>query len=100
MSPSNVGNFGIGLVELVLGSLFLVAGGWVISVDDGVSAVASILQCRSFGIICSGSAPWGGHVSCPVIRGRCSIVDSITSWIHRSPVRIRLGGPENVLKNL
>ncbi|KRY40492.1 hypothetical protein T01_16285 [Trichinella spiralis] len=42
MSPSNVGNFGIGLVELVLGSLFLVAGGWVISADDGVSAVASI----------------------------------------------------------
>ncbi|KRX35507.1 hypothetical protein T05_12211 [Trichinella murrelli] len=28
MSPSNVGNFGIGLVELVLRLLFLVAGGW------------------------------------------------------------------------
>ncbi|KRY45338.1 hypothetical protein T03_1252 [Trichinella britovi] len=40
MSPSNVGNFGIGLVELVLGLLFL-AGGWVISADDGVSAAAS-----------------------------------------------------------
>ncbi|KRX13089.1 hypothetical protein T07_12312 [Trichinella nelsoni] len=31
----------IGLVELVLGSLFLVAGGWMISADDGVSVVAS-----------------------------------------------------------
>ncbi|KRY24947.1 hypothetical protein T01_9044 [Trichinella spiralis] len=59
-----------------------------------------ILQCRSLGVVCSGSTPCTGHVSCPVIRGRCSIVDSITSWIHRSLVRLRLGGPENVEKSL
>ncbi|KRZ58606.1 hypothetical protein T02_7665 [Trichinella nativa] len=154
MSPSNVGNFGIGLVELVLGLLFLVAVGWVISADDGISAAASrwwawrcmvlslsisssnsiiaaslsssgmlssyladgfyvcwssakllqliypVLQCRSFGVVCSGSAPLTGHGSGRVICGRCSIAGSITSWIHRWLVRLRLGGPENVGKSL
>ncbi|KRZ49913.1 hypothetical protein T02_4933 [Trichinella nativa] len=120
MSPSNVGNFGIGMVELVLGSLFLVAGGWVISADDDVSVVASsssyladgfylswsnakllqliypILQCRSFGVVCSASAPLTGHGSGGVVCGGYLIA----GWIHRSLVRLRLGGPKNVEKSL
>ncbi|KRX69683.1 hypothetical protein T06_13118 [Trichinella sp. T6] len=119
MSPSNVGNFGIGMVELVLGSLFLVAGGWVISADDDVSAVASsssyladgfyvswssakllqliypILQCRSLGVVCSGLAPLTGHGSGRVVCGGYLIA----GWIHRSLVRLRLGGPKNVEKS-
>ncbi|KRX72351.1 hypothetical protein T06_7173 [Trichinella sp. T6] len=149
MSPSNVGNFGIGLVELVLGLLFL-AGGWVISADDGFPAAASkswawrctvlslsisslnsviaaslsssgmpssyladgfyvrwssakllqliypILQCRSLGVVCSGLTPLTGHGSGRVVcEGYL-----IAGWIHRSLVRIRLGGPENVGKSL
>ncbi|KRZ83004.1 hypothetical protein T08_607 [Trichinella sp. T8] len=41
MSPSNVGNFGIGLVELVLGSLFLVTGGRQLPAGRGLGVVWS-----------------------------------------------------------
>ncbi|KRZ33096.1 hypothetical protein T4B_10079 [Trichinella pseudospiralis] len=47
----------------------------------------------------SDSAPWTGHVSGRVVCGKCLITGCITSYIHGSLVRIRLGGPENVEKS-
>ncbi|KRX59186.1 hypothetical protein T09_14549 [Trichinella sp. T9] len=130
----------IGMVELVLVSWFLVAGGWFVEfyycrvsfflrhavqvtlarieeklccVSQGSSYLADgfyvswfsakllqliypILQCRSFGVVCSGSDPLTGHGSGRVVCGGCLIA----GWIHRSLVRLRLGGPENVGKSL
>ncbi|KRX21391.1 hypothetical protein T07_13990 [Trichinella nelsoni] len=150
MSPSKVGNFRIGRVLLGLLLLWLVAGGWAVSLDDDVSTAASrswawrcmvlslsisssnsiiaaslsssgmlssyladgfyvswssakpfqlihpIFQCRSFGVVCSGSAPLTGHGSGRVVCGGRLIAGCTAGCIHRSLVRIRLGGPENV----
>ncbi|KRX73985.1 hypothetical protein T06_7947 [Trichinella sp. T6] len=94
MSPSNVGNFGIGLVELVLGLLFLVAVGWVISADDGISAAASrwwawrcmalSLSISSSNSIIAGSPSSSGKLS----RYRCC--DSKKSCVVRPNVLVAL----------